>query len=77
MCVCVCVHACVIPSTYSSSGKLRRIVLGASSGVLCARVGEKGGRCGDGARTLLAQQVDFGVVSEQNVRLLIGSGLRH
>jgi hypothetical protein len=51
--------------------------IGTSSGVLCALVGEKGGRCGDGARMLLAQQVDFGVVSEQNVRPQIGSGLRH
>ena len=51
--------------------------IGASSGVLCALVGEKGGRCGDGARMLLAQQVDFGVVSEQNARLRKGSGLRH
>ena len=51
--------------------------IGASSGVLCALVGEKGGRCGDGARMLLAQQVDFGVVSEPNVRLRIGSGSRH
>jgi hypothetical protein len=29
---------------------------GASSGVLCALVGETAGRCGDGARMLLAQQ---------------------
>ena len=33
--------------------------IGASSGVLCTLVGEKGGRRGDGARMLLAQQVDL------------------